>query len=81
VKAALEEVGMNMNVLADAKSPSSGTAKTITNSSSNRNVTQNVNIENTFNGDVAAQKNTAKSMNKAAGDATSEMARGLAYAK
>jgi tape measure domain-containing protein len=46
------------------------------------NVNQNVNITNNFNGgDVSAQKAGAKAMSKSAYDATSYMARGLAYGR
>lgn len=49
---------------------------------SNRNVTQNVSIANTFNGGTAnAQKQGATAMGKSANDATGYMARGLAYAR
>ena len=48
---------------------------------SNRNITQNVEINNTFNGDKAIQKKAASAMDSSAKDATAELARGLAYAK
>lgn len=51
------------------------------NTTSNRTVNQNVNINNTFNGDKAFQKNAAKTMDKSATDVTAILARGLAYAK
>ena len=45
-------------------------------------VTQNVNIDNTYNGGGAeAQKNVSKAMRKSATDATTEMARALEYAR
>jgi hypothetical protein len=47
----------------------------------NRSVSQNVNINNTFNGDRAIQQNTSSAMDSAAQDVTSELARGLAYAR
>ena len=50
--------------------------------SSNRSITQNVNIQNTFEGGPAeAQKKGAKAMNKAADDTTGELARALAYGR
>lgn len=43
-------------------------------------VTQNVNIDNTYNGGgVEAQKNVSRAMKKSATDATTEMARALEY--
>lgn len=45
-------------------------------------VTQNVNIDNTYNGGgVEAQKNVSRAMKKSATDATTEMARALEYAR
>ena len=55
-------------------------ASTISNSTSN--VTQNVNISNSYTGGSAeTQKNVSKAMKKSATDATTELARGLAYAR
>ncbi len=48
---------------------------------SNRSVVQNVNIQNTFNGDKAVQQKAATAMDKSAQDVTAELARGLAYAR
>ena len=48
---------------------------------SSRSVVQNVNIQNTFNGDKAIQKKAATAMDKSSRDVTSELARGLAYAR
>ena len=55
-----------------------------TSSVSNRttSVTQNVNISNKFNGvSREIQATTAKAARKSATDATTQMARGLAYAR
>lgn len=49
--------------------------------SSSRSVTQNVEINNTFNGDKAIQQKAAATMDRSARDVTSQLARGLAYAK
>lgn len=66
--------------LATAAIAASGTAAgTVNNRSSS--ISQNVNINNTFNGDRAIQQNAAKSMDRAGRDITSELARALAYAK
>lgn len=46
------------------------------------NVTQNVNISNSYSGgSMETQRNVSKAMKKSAVDATTEMARGLAYAR
>lgn len=50
-------------------------------SRSTATVMQTVEISNTFNGDKAAQKSAASAMDKSAKDATSAMARALAYAR
>ena len=75
------------NVISGAKAlASSGkvqpsTATTMNSSNvSNRNVTQNVNINNTFNGDRAIQQKASTAVKDSAKDATSELARGLTYA-
>jgi len=47
----------------------------------NTTVTQNVDITNTFHGDLAGQQKSAEAMDKAAADATGQLARGLAYAR
>lgn len=50
--------------------------------SNTTNVTQNNTFNNSYSGnDTQAQKNVSKGMNKSAQDATSYMARGLAYAR
>lgn len=60
--------------------PATATASTVNNRTSN--VMQNVNIDNTYSGGtVEAQKAVSKSMKKSATDATTQMARALAYAR
>ena len=60
--------------------PVTATRSTVNNQTSN--VTQNVNIDNTYSGGtVDAQKAVSKSMKKSATDATTQMARALAYAR
>lgn len=44
-------------------------------------ITQNVNIDNQFNGDRAGQEKSSEAMDKAADDSTSEMARALQFAR
>lgn len=59
----------------------SGATQVLSNSTSNRSIVQNVEINNEFNGDKTIQKQAAKTMNKSAEDITAFLARGLAYAK
>ena len=73
--------GEDMASLARAGTPSSGTAGTLRTSTSNRTITQNVSIANTFNGDKAGQRKSAGAMNSAADDTTAALGRGLAYAR
>ncbi len=54
---------------------------TVTNSSNSRVVNQYNEFVNTFNGEPALQKNAEKTIHKATGDATAELARGLAFAR
>lgn len=44
-------------------------------------ITQNVNIDNQFNGDRVGQEKSSEAMDKAADDSTSEMARALQFAR
>ena len=46
-----------------------------------KSVVLNSNINNTFNGDQAIQQKAAGTMDRSARDVTSELARGLAYAR
>ena len=70
-----------LNLFTNARVPSDS-ATTLMNETSNRTLTQNVSITNTFNGGSAEQqKNGAVAMKKSANDATGAMARGLAYAR
>lgn len=57
-----------------------GSAQPLTGSSMTRNIVQNVEINNKFEGDKAIQQKAAGAMDKSAKDVTSELARGLAYA-
>ena len=70
-----------LSVFAGARQPAQA-AQTLNQDSSNRTITQNVNITNQFNGGPAqAQKDGAKAMKKSSSDATAEMARALSYAR
>lgn len=82
IKDALEGVTGDMSVIAKAdvvsKTTGRGTTGRVT---AGATVTQNVEINNQFNGDRAGQQKSAEAMDKASSDATSEMARALAFAK
>ena len=61
---------------------SAATVGTTAVSNTTSSVTQNVNIDNTYNGgSMETQKNVSKAMDKSAVDATTQMARALAYAR
>lgn len=82
VKNALEGMTGEMSVIAKANVVSKATGRGATGrTTGGRTVTQNVNINNQFNGDRAGQQKSSEAMDKAAGDATGEMARALAFAK
>lgn len=82
VKDALEGMTGEMSVIAKANVVSKATGRDATGrTTGGRTVTQNVNINNQFNGDRAGQQKSSEAMDKAAGDATGEMARALAFAK
>lgn len=82
VKDALEGMTGEMSVIAKANVVSKATGRDATGGTTGgRTVTQNVNINNQFNGDRAGQQKSSEAMDKAAGDATGEMARALAFAK
>ena len=82
VKDALKGMTSEMSVIAKANVVSKATGRGATGrTTGGRTVTQNVNINNQFNGDRAGQQKSSEAMDKAAGDATGEMARALAFAK
>ena len=75
VKDALEGMTGEMSVIAKANVVSKATGRGATGrTTGGRTVTQNVNINNQFNGDRAGQQKSSEAMDKAAGDA-------LAFAK
>jgi type IV secretory pathway TrbL component len=61
--------------------PKPETVAAATGNVENKSVTQNVEITNQFHGDRAGQQKSAEAMDKAADDATGQLARGLAYAR
>lgn len=63
-------------------SAATATGGVVSNTSNTTNVTQNNTFNNSYSGnDTQAQQNVSKGMNKSAQDATSYMAKGLAYAR
>lgn len=77
---ALTALTGDMSVIAQNNVVSPGTVVNAGGGSGvSRSVTQNVNIQNTFNGDRAGQKKSADAMDKASGDATQQMARAIAF--
>lgn len=82
VKDFLPDIVNGISTLTSAVTAKVGTAAATAISSKISNITQNVNIDNTYNGGSAeAQKAVSRTMKKSATDATTEMARGLAYAR
>ena len=72
--------GLSVLIKGSIANPSTVGSSTVNNSSSS--IVQNVNIDNTYNGGPAeTQRNVSKAMKKSAVDATTQMARGLAYAR
>lgn len=64
-----------------ASAKPTASAELLSTVTSNRSIVQNVNINNRFEGDKAIQQKAAGAMDKSAKDVTSELARGLAYAR
>lgn len=79
---ALSDLTGDMSLIAKSNVVADATAAGVTNNSTvSKRVNQNVNINNTFNGDRAGQSKSAEAMSSASDDATSKMARALAYAR
>jgi hypothetical protein len=78
---ALQAFCLSAATLARSATAASATVAAACGIASNRSMTQNIEIINTFNGDRAGQKQSASAMSSAAKDTTSELARGLAYAR
>ena len=76
---AVKMLAGNMSAMTHVSAMTAAAARGNINNS--RNVSQNVNINNTFNGDRAIQRNAEKAMDRSAENVTSELARGLAYAR
>lgn len=82
IRGALESLTGNMSVITKANVVSPSTAAVATGSTqSSRTVTQNIEINNQFNGDRAGQQKSSEAMDKATSDSTEELARALQYAR
>lgn len=82
IRGALESLTGEMSVITKANVVSPSTAAVATGSTqSSRTVTQNIEINNQFNGDRAGQQKSSEAMDKATSDSTEELARALRYAR
>lgn len=82
IRGALESLTGEMSVITKANVVSPSTAAVATGSTqSSRTVTQNIEINNQFNGDRAGQQKSSEAMDKATSDSTEELARTLQYAR
>lgn len=82
IRGALESLTGEMSVITKANVVSPSTAAVATGSTqSSRTVTQNIEINNQFNGDRAGQQKSSEAMDKATSDSTEELARALQYAR
>ena len=82
VIAAVEELTGGMSMALTTKvNPSTASAAVGQTYNNNRSVSQNVNINNTFNGERAVQMNAEKAMNSAVEDVTSELARAIDFTR
>lgn len=82
IRGALESLTGEMSVITKANVVSPSTAAVATGSTqSSRTVTQNIEINNQFNGDRAGQQKSSEARDKATSDSTEELARALQYAR
>lgn len=82
IRGALESLTGEMSVITKANVVSPSTAAVATGSTqSSRTVTQNIEINNQFNGDRAGQQKSSEAMDKATSDSTEELARALQYSR
>ena len=79
------ETGNVFNTLASiarlGTKPSTESMGTTTAIAQSRSIVQNIQISNTFNGDKAGQQKSAVAMDKASGDITGALSRGLQFAR
>ena len=82
IRGALEVLTGDMSVMTKANVVSPSTAAIATGSNHvSKSVTQNIEINNKFEGDRAGQQKSSEAMDKAADDSTAELARALQYAR
>ena len=82
LKDAMRFIGNGMNALMGAATPRPSTVSTVTGSNNvSRSVVQNIEINNKYEGDRAGQQKSSQAAKQAGKDITSELARGLSYAR
>ena len=82
LKDAMRFIGNGMNALMVAATPRPSTVSTVTGSNNvSRSVVQNIEINNKYEGDRAGQQKSSQAAKQAGKDITSELARGLSYAR
>ena len=78
----VKDLAVDMSTLVRGATASAQTAVASSINNTTSSITQNVNIDNTYNGgSMEAQKSVSRAMKKSAVDATTLMARGLAYTR
>ena len=78
----IKELASGMDTLMRGATASMATATNSQVNNATSNMTQNVNINNSYSGgSMETQRNISTAMRKSAVDATTQMARGLAYAR
>lgn len=78
---ALENLIGDVSILTKSAVAAPSTVQTSVGGNTSKVVTQNVNINNRFEGDRAGQQKSSEAMDKAADDSTSELARALQYVR
>lgn len=82
LKDAMHFIGNGMNALMGAATPRPSTVSTVTGSNNvSRSVVQNIEINNKYEGDRAGQQKSSQAAKEAGRDITTELARGLSYAR
>lgn len=82
LKDAMRFIGNGMNALMGSATPRPSTVSTVTGSNNvSRSIVQNIEINNKYEGDRAGQQKSSQAAKQAGKDITSELARGLSYAR
>lgn len=82
VLSALKSLTGDMSIIANASVAAPATAsRSFDSVSAGKEITQNIEIYNEFNGDRAGQQKSSEAMNKATSDSTSALARALAFVR